>query len=470
VTIFGSGVDGATSVAFGGVPGTAFTVQGPGSVTVNVPVGPLGVVDVVVSGPGLRRVLPQGFYIIPPDLSVTISPTTGLHPGDRVTLTVRKYIANQGAVVALVSPLVYSQPPPGAGPQPELNGPPPQALPLAFPFTSTGDFTTTITLPGTPTPFFDHRATCPITQEQADHGFGHCILALTLFARATIEVPLFYADDAAPQPPTLAVDSAGAAPGSPVQVTGTNWLGDPGTYASTAQRSLDIQLCGIGGNPARCQPGSGQVNPATYLFDLNLAVPSVMTGGELAGTITLPADPTPCQAYTVEVSQVSRSSGRMLRSATPLCAPAPPPPSTALPPPPPAPAPTAAPRPRRSGVVPNNPKAATEGAKGAGANPPPEPPPPNVAPPGGGGGAPAQVVSPSAAGQSSPASAERREEAAKAAPADRHSMVRHGSAPAPGVAGAAAALGCMILVGATAGLGRRRPARNHGRARPRGAY
>ena len=85
VTVTGTGFTDATGVTFGGVPGTAFSVQSPTTISVTAPAG-VGQVDVVVQHPGGNVTLTNGFAYTP---TVTgIDPVTGPAAGaTTVTIT-----------------------------------------------------------------------------------------------------------------------------------------------------------------------------------------------------------------------------------------------------------------------------------------------------------------------------------------------------------------------------------------------
>lgn len=79
VTITGPGVGEATSVTFGGVDAGPITVVGPDQITVLLPGGAPGAVDVVIALPDGPRVLDDAFEYLAPDLPTitTITPDEG---------------------------------------------------------------------------------------------------------------------------------------------------------------------------------------------------------------------------------------------------------------------------------------------------------------------------------------------------------------------------------------------------------
>jgi len=81
VTLTGSGFTGATSVSFGGVPGTSVTVVSAGQITAVTPAHAAGVVDVTVSTPAGMVKLAGGFtYVAVPAIS-GVNPVSGSPAG-----------------------------------------------------------------------------------------------------------------------------------------------------------------------------------------------------------------------------------------------------------------------------------------------------------------------------------------------------------------------------------------------------
>jgi hypothetical protein len=86
VTLTGSGLTGATAVAFGSTAATSFTVDSDTQITAVGPAG-TGIVSVVVTGPGGTSNGIQFSYVVVPTLTA-ISPTSGpVAGGNSVTIT-----------------------------------------------------------------------------------------------------------------------------------------------------------------------------------------------------------------------------------------------------------------------------------------------------------------------------------------------------------------------------------------------
>ena len=78
VTLYGDNFTGATAVSFGGVPATAFTVEGDGRITATTPAHPAGLVDVAVKGP-VGTGIGHGLYRFAGDSNATDTDGDGLN-------------------------------------------------------------------------------------------------------------------------------------------------------------------------------------------------------------------------------------------------------------------------------------------------------------------------------------------------------------------------------------------------------
>src|SRR5205807_2025106 len=79
VTISGANFGGATRVAFGGKPATAFTVTSAGSITATAPAGAAGTVDVTVTtvgGTSVASAADRFTYVAPPTIT-KVNPKSG---------------------------------------------------------------------------------------------------------------------------------------------------------------------------------------------------------------------------------------------------------------------------------------------------------------------------------------------------------------------------------------------------------
>ena len=507
VTLYGRGAASLTGVDFAGVPGTDFRFGADGSAMVTVPAGPSGLIDLTFhGGPNDGLVIVGGFFVKPADFSYTIEPTTNLHTGDTVRVTVHHYIPNARVILALVSPLInFVEPPPGVGP-PAAGSIPLQVLPIFSPALLTdGDGNV---VGDQQLPDFanrgggDPQAMCGVTANQANKGLSHCIASLSLFSQGIVEVPLGYADDAVAAPPQLSLGSGNAQAGDRVVLNGFTWHGSPHTGSSQAAGDLHVDICGIGGNPAACRPAPGNVSVARtrYIFTPAKPADGQLLGADLSGSITVPDVGTAdCGNCVVRVRQGVVGTNTFLEATQPLSirgqhtTPG----FTGIPPTiPPAtrPGPRLVPvlpvplTPLRPGPVNGLPPSVTPNLVPA---PPPPPVPPSgagapgvspgVAPTPGQASAPTpgQASAPGQANAPSPGAADVSEGQVQGAGATRHLMVRHvADSTAAGGAQAAAALaaaaaGCLMVVGCGLPARRRRRASvgmRRGVPRPRGGY
>lgn len=86
VEITGTGLEGATAVTFGGLPGTNLTTTPEGTLTVVTPAGTAGLTDVAVTLPGLDATAPDGYFYVAPGLAQiqALTPTSGPTSGGTV--------------------------------------------------------------------------------------------------------------------------------------------------------------------------------------------------------------------------------------------------------------------------------------------------------------------------------------------------------------------------------------------------
>lgn len=362
----------------------------------------------------------------------------------------------------------------------------------------------------------DEQARSPVPQEQANAGLGSCIISITLFGQGIIEVPISFADDAVPDAPSLALDRAEADPGDEVAQSGLSWHGQPLLDSTTDNGALSVELCGIGGNAGSCRfVGMGDVLRTRYLFDWLDRTSSELTGGMLAGSLTVPDDlGGPCEC-TVRVRQDVAGTPDFLEASAPLTIAAPEEPVvtttteapavtiTTRPPAvtsttrPPAVTTTTVPS-TTTTTVPRDPPDDPPPGRADGNPPnPPRPSPPSPpgehmlppAPPTGPGfvtevvpvAPPAQVptvaqvpgVSPAPGNPvTSPGSAHMEEERAQAAEAARHQFTRRqagddAARTAQAAAALAAGAGCFLLLGTGAAQRRRSSTNCTGDRRPR---
>lgn len=100
VEITGTGLEGATQVTFAGLAGTDLTLTPEGTLTVVTPPGSPGLVDVVVTLPGLDANAPDGFFYVAPGLAQIegLSPASGPTSGGTVVTITG---ANLGSATAV---------------------------------------------------------------------------------------------------------------------------------------------------------------------------------------------------------------------------------------------------------------------------------------------------------------------------------------------------------------------------------
>ncbi|WP_188054202.1 Ig-like domain-containing protein [Sphingosinithalassobacter sp. CS137] len=100
VTVNGSNLTGATSVTFGGTPGTGITVAGDGnSLSVTTPAHAAGAVAVAVTTPGGSDSLANGYTYLAAPTATSISPTSGPASGGTIaTITGTGFVAGATSV------------------------------------------------------------------------------------------------------------------------------------------------------------------------------------------------------------------------------------------------------------------------------------------------------------------------------------------------------------------------------------
>lgn len=460
--------------------------------TARVPPGLTGFLTLILEGGCPPQFYDNILFITPPDFVFDIQPNTGLKPGDTLTVRVARYAANTAVGFVMLSPTVNYLDPVGNGPPHQL-----VAIELNGGVTdNNGDLITSFTLPSTPRGISrDPKATCPISQELANHGLDHCIFSIAGFLDTGIAGiiegnPLVYEGDPPPQPPTLDVVQPTARPGQKVELSGVNWWGQPrtGSDPDLSGTMATSELCGIDGDPGNCQDlgpvaiprtvyhynprkdtaKGGTFSGATIDPGAKVTVPNLSQGCTCTVRVRQPVVGTDSfieatDTLTVELRTSNTTTTRPGATTT-----------------------TTTTRPgatttttRRSsfplggnnGIGPNNP----------GAGLPPGQPVQVVGPGGGGGGATANVLAPVVVPGMAPSPSPVQQKAPKGAVQQSNLMVRHVDEKSAAMSVAVyaggvamAAVGCLFVVGGRAVLGgRRRYTYNtskQGRPRPRGAY
>lgn len=460
----------------------------PEVMTARVPAGLSGLITLVLEGGCPPQFYEDILYITPPDFILDVQPRTGLKPGDTLTVRVERYVANKPVGFVMLSPTINYI-------EPQSSGPPHQLVQIKIDGGTTdnnGNLTGTFTLPSTPRGISrDPKATCPVSQEVANHGLTHCIFSITAFTDAGIGgiiegEPLVFDGDPGPQDPTLDVVQPTAKPGQKVELNGANWWGQPrtGSEPDLAGTAATSELCGIGGDPGNCQDlgpvtiprvvyhynprtdtaKGGTFTGATIEPGTKLTVPNLSVGcactvrvrQPVAGTDTfIEAEDT----LTVDVRAANttttgpQSTTTTRRGATTTTRP------------------SGRPLGGNNGIGPNTP----------GAGVPPAQPVQVVGPGSGGGGAPANVLAPVVVPGIAPSPSPVQQRAPKGAVQQSNLMVRHVDERSAALSAALyaggvamAAVGCLFVAGGRAVLGSRRHytynTSKQGRPRPRGAY
>jgi hypothetical protein len=336
VRIYGTGFQGTTSVKFGAVLATNVTVIDSGLMTVIAPPAAGGAaadntaVGITVTDDQGTNTFASGFYYT--NASLTVSPSTGVHPGDMVTVTLSGYKASTGLVAVEVNPLLVNV---EDGP-PFPGGPPPYADPLASPSTdASGNATFTVTLSN---PFntdgvtYDANAVCPTNQTTANFlgnsapaSFfrpaysARCLIAVTQFGIGTLDTPISFTTDPVPAPPVLKLANPSTRAGDTVTIApgSVNWNANPmfgssPTFSRAGETRTEVMICGIGGNPAACSAtaGTATVSPTRY-------VNQTFSGATLSGSIVVGNDvPRSCACF-VRVRQY-RPAGGFIEATAPL--------------------------------------------------------------------------------------------------------------------------------------------------------
>lgn len=324
VRIVGTGFRGTTSVRFGSTPATRFAVIDSRLITAVVPPLPGGAdntfVDVTVTDAQGSSTQPNGFYYT--NATITVTPSTNLHPGQEITVKVRGYQPNANLVVVEVNPLlVYVEGGPDFPP-----GPPPYASPMFFGVTdANGNLTVKVRISNMFNTGFDPNAQCPANQTTVDFlgtsapvsahrptYSAQCLIAVSQVGQGTIDTPVSFAGDLAPQPPVLTLNRSSANQGDVVRVGpgSVRWNANPLFGSSTAagrpgQTKVELEICGIGNDPQHCSAttGSAIVTPTRY-------IDQTFRGARLFGYITVGADvPGNCTTCFVRARQFRPGGG-----------------------------------------------------------------------------------------------------------------------------------------------------------------
>src|SRR5947209_8791087 len=220
IRIYGSGFGGTTSVTFGGVPSPNFKVIDSTLITAVAPAvsSSLNNTSVAIEitddqgkgGSCQNSDVPKPSGCTNFDASIglfytngtmTVSQTTGLHPGDPITVSVSGYKPNVMGVLPEANPLVGFI----ENPAPWLpdGSPPPYAQPILFPNTNASGAFGPVTF-NLPNPFtgsqggYDANNHCPVTQTTADFGLSRCIIVYNQFAVGSLEQLISYTTDPIP--------------------------------------------------------------------------------------------------------------------------------------------------------------------------------------------------------------------------------------------------------------------------------
>lgn len=331
VRIYGSGFDGTTSVKFGGVNATSFHIVDSHLITAVTPTATVSAntsVDITVTdadgtATGTNNNDTTGYFYT--NASMSVSPNSGLAPGNRVIVSVSNYRPATGVVIPEFNPLLlYVEQAPDFPP----TGPPPYAHVLASATTdSSGNLTTPskgngvvdIANPFDPInndPTYDSNIQCPVNSTTraflgASSPSGstpaysaRCMLAVGWFGKATLEAPItFSSGEPAATTPVLNLDRTSASRGDTVNIaTGsTKWNGNPffgssSTPSNPGETNVSIKIC-WGTNYSTCSSTAG-----TGTVDMTRYINLVFSGAELEGSILVGSD-VPSGPAVVKVTQ-----------------------------------------------------------------------------------------------------------------------------------------------------------------------
>ncbi len=339
VRITGTGLDGTISVTFGGVPALDFRAVNSTLLTATVPPGPAlnnSSVDITVTddqgsftGTAATN---NGMYYS--DATISVTPQTGLNPGDPVTVTVRNYQPNAQGVILEFNPLVgFHEGDPPSGPLPAYLQP-------LFPPTGTngnGRLSQTRTLDPNYNANhvgYDPNDTCSPSQITADYGLPQCIIGFGQFATGTLERHISFANDPVPAAPTLGLltSSPVIGNGDTVDLTGVNWnnnayFGSDSIQDDPGETKLKVQICNSDGTGCRNVSADAEVPPTQYrTSSTTTPIVGVFSGATLSGSLVV-SNTAGCRPNClVKVSQVGyaydayngNGNGNLITATAPL--------------------------------------------------------------------------------------------------------------------------------------------------------
>ncbi len=354
VRIYGAGLDGATSVKFGAVEATMFSIIDSYLITAVTPAAAGGTaanntfVDVTVTDSEGTNTFVEAFFYT--NATLTVTPNASLSGGSAITVALSGYKPSTGMVLPEVNPLLLY-----VERFPEFQaGPPPYAQVLTMPSTdASGNYTsptgrTSLKLASpfvgsnNTNPVYDPNIACPVNQTTVNYlgtsapatnkpAFsGKCLIAMGQTGRGTLETPFSFTADPLPAAPVLNLDKTSANQGEVVSIAAgsTNWNANPffGSSRYPASKpghtATEVAICNIGGNPATCSAGVGTGSVALTRYvdgDQNASgVQGVFSGATLSGSITVGPDvPDGCSCF-VRVRQYQPGGGYIeaMRSVT----------------------------------------------------------------------------------------------------------------------------------------------------------
>src|SRR5947209_3610977 len=316
IRIYGSGFGGTTSVTFGGVPSPNFKVIDSTLITAVAPAvsSSLNNTSVAIEitddqgkgGSCQNSDVPKPSGCTNFDASIglfytnatmTVSQTTGLHPGDPITVSVSGYKPNVTGVLPEANTLVGFIENPGTWPA----GPPPYAAVLQFPNTdasgSVGPVTVNLPNPYNASPGYDPNNHCPVTQDMADHGLTRCMIVYNQFGVGSVERFVSYTTDPVPAPPTLVVPSSTTV-GTIVNLSGIHWTANPFFGSSTShtgpgETQLIVDICNVSLTVCNAPTAANASVSLTRYFDADPQpvvgdpVQPLFTGATLSGSLTV---------------------------------------------------------------------------------------------------------------------------------------------------------------------------------------